>query len=968
MKKDGYPSPVYSISDKKWRMVIFPQGYRIKDYLSIFILCPKINEEHRVTIQVDAIGGKKERSQTAEFTYSKLVTNRGFSSFIPLNELDDYTVDNHLVLKLTVTFNPPHSNAINYRKLTGAVGLVNQGCTCYMNSILQCLFHTPAFRRIVFSLPTSDKDDPKSSVSLNLQRLFALMQLSPIAPETADLTKSFGWGTIEVFMQHDVQEFLRQLIDNIETKMKGTENSEAIATIFRGKTKNYIKCATQEDISNEHLEDFYDIQLLVQGMKGLESSLEQTVEDSILTGDNQYSFEGIGKCDAIKGCKYEVLPPVLHFHLQRFTYDINTGMMRKVRDRFEFPFEVDMSPYLSETADRTNPYIYELTSVLVHQGEQYGGHYYAYCRPTKERKWLCFNDDVVSVVDEKEVIEGNYGGLKQGYSAYFLAYVRKSQIENIMKPINDNEIPEHVVDYYNEWKSIHSARPPSITLRFITNDEYIKQIEKNGYIMNVPETDKKIVCPADLKFSDFISEVKKNSGVDSKDISLWRVMSDGFPIDRISTNLQVKSVFKFSSKLFVGEAPEHVKGEIPIILMSYDPNDFNNHLKYIKFIVLKQTDTIKALEIPNADELIFYHYSNNKIKEISLNKTLLDQNIRKGAIIYQKKYVTLDKFNNNKQNLYYYFDILPEYRIKTADKYIESLQNSIIISTTSLDDLDNVHYKLNVLVKMPIKSLIKCFRIMLNLSESDSILLFQKEGCKGPSNHPLIINGNIEQLITNRFVYYQIMKNVSQKEIETKVFFKVSILNENLELIQNVSLLMDHGFNVNDVMTKLKSKNIINENDKYRFVQLLGSRIIKVLENDTKLENLTSSTFRIEVIPNEQIDTKKLIRVTLTTNKTIPKNSCVGVPFFLNIIENEKFADTKNRIAKFAKVDISKTCFGYTNESRNLKNFKMLSDDNVLSELINGDDTMLYVFVPGAVAVKQRTHEFSWNAGVKIYN
>lgn len=43
--------------------------------------------------------------------------------------------------------------AYDSKKETGFVGLKNQGATCYMNSLLQTLYHLPYFRKVLF-LPT----------------------------------------------------------------------------------------------------------------------------------------------------------------------------------------------------------------------------------------------------------------------------------------------------------------------------------------------------------------------------------------------------------------------------------------------------------------------------------------------------------------------------------------------------------------------------------------------------------------------------------------------------------------------------------------------------------------------------------------------------------------------------------------------------------------------------------------------
>ena len=42
---------------------------------------------------------------------------------------------------------------------------------------------------------------------------------------TKKLTKSFGWDSLDSFLQHDVQELCRVLLENLENKMKATKVS-----------------------------------------------------------------------------------------------------------------------------------------------------------------------------------------------------------------------------------------------------------------------------------------------------------------------------------------------------------------------------------------------------------------------------------------------------------------------------------------------------------------------------------------------------------------------------------------------------------------------------------------------------------------------------------------------------------------------------------------------------------------------
>ena len=106
-------------------------------------------------------------------------------------------------------------------------------------------------------MPTELEDQ---SVPLALQRVFYDLQHMEKPVGTKKLTKSFGWESLDSFMQHDVQELCRVLLDNLESKMKGTSVVGTINSLLEGKTISYIKCKNV-DYKSEREESYYDIQL-----------------------------------------------------------------------------------------------------------------------------------------------------------------------------------------------------------------------------------------------------------------------------------------------------------------------------------------------------------------------------------------------------------------------------------------------------------------------------------------------------------------------------------------------------------------------------------------------------------------------------------------------------------------------------------------------------------------------------------
>lgn len=344
----------------------------------------------------------------------------------------------------------------NSKRATNFTGLKNQGATCYLNSLLQSLYFTTSFRDAVLQIPTDSETD---GIPYALQRVFAQLNTSEAPVGTLQLTKSFGWDTADAFTQHDVQELNRVLMDNLEGKMKGTAVEGALNRMFVGQFKSYIKCVNV-DFESSRIEDYWDIQLNVKGMKNLEDSFKDYIQVETLDGENQYMATGYGLQDAKKGVVFKSFPPVLHLQLQRYEFDPMRGDTIKINDRYEFPTEVDLSPFLDEDSrDPNESYVYELHGVLVHCGDLNVGHYYALLKPTADGPWYKFDDDKVTRVTMKEVLDDNFGGdppptdsklsptrpasYWRHNSAYMLVYLRKSKLHDILF---DAKLPETIVN------------------------------------------------------------------------------------------------------------------------------------------------------------------------------------------------------------------------------------------------------------------------------------------------------------------------------------------------------------------------------------------------------------------------------------------------------------------------------------------------------------------------------------------
>jgi ubiquitin carboxyl-terminal hydrolase 9/24 len=99
--------------------------------------------------------------------------------------------------------------------------------------------------------------------------------------------KDYDGQPVNVIEQKDVEEYMNQLFDKLETAIKGTPQAKTIQYHFGGTLANEIICKTCPH-QYERIEPFLSIGVSVKNRKSIIEGLETFVSGDILDADNQY--------------------------------------------------------------------------------------------------------------------------------------------------------------------------------------------------------------------------------------------------------------------------------------------------------------------------------------------------------------------------------------------------------------------------------------------------------------------------------------------------------------------------------------------------------------------------------------------------------------------------------------------------------------------------------------------------------
>ncbi|XP_062204283.1 ubiquitin C-terminal hydrolase 12-like isoform X1 [Phragmites australis] len=970
-------SDVFVVGGYKWRVLIFPKGNNV-DHLSMYLDVADSGNlpygwsryaQFSLAV-VNQIHPKYTIRKDTQHQFNARESDWGFTSFMPLSELYDpsrgYLVNDTVVVEAEVAVR----RMVDYwtydsKKETGYVGLKNQGATCYMNSLLQTLYHIPYFRKAVYHMPTTENDMPSGSIPLALQSLFYKLQYSDNSIATKELTKSFGWDTYDSFMQHDVQELNRVLCEKLEDKMKGTVVEGTIEQLFEGHHINYIECINV-DYKSSRKESFYDLQLDVKGCRDVYASFDKYVEVERLEGDNKYHAEQYGLQDAKKGVLFLDFPPVLQLQLKRFEYDYMRDTMVKINDRYEFPLQLDLDrddgKYLSPDADRSIRNLYTLHSVLVHSGGVHGGHYYAFIRPTLSDQWYKFDDERVTKEDTKKALEEQYGGeeelpqINPGFNntpfkftkysnAYMLVYIRESDKEKIMCNVDEKDIAEHLrirlkkEQEEKEHKKKEKAEAHLYTIIKIARDEDLKeQIGKNIYFDLVDhEKVRSFRIQKQLPFTAFKEEVAKEYGIPVQYQRFWlwakRQNHTYRPNRPLTPQEEAQSVGQLREvsnkahnaelKLFLEvelgpdscptRPPEKTKEDILLFFKFYNPE--KEEFRFVGRLFVKALG--KPSEILTKLNEMAGFSPNEEIElyeEIKFEPNVMCEHIDKKLTFRSSQLEDGDIICFQKSPV-------PEgdtqVRYPDVPSFLEYVHNRQVVHFRSLDKPKDDDFSLELSKLHTYDDVVERVAHQLGLDDPSKIRL-TSHNCysQQPKPQPIRYRGVghlLDMLVhynqTSDILYYEVL-DIPLPELQCLKTLKVAFHHATKDEVVVHSIRLPKNSTISDVITDLKTKvELSNPDAELRLLEVFYHKIYKIFPPHEKIENINDQywTLRAEEIPEVEKNLgphDRLIHV-YHFMKDPNQNQQIqnfGDPFLLVIHEGETAAEVMERIQRKLRV------------------------------------------------------------------
>lgn len=332
------------------------------------------------------------------------------------------------------------------RATSGIKGFINLGSTCFMSCILQTLIHNPIVRYHFFNndlhyFNCESNHDYNSSGAVNEENACITCSIDSIFKTffTSEDTEGFGmtnllvtaWYKKKSFagsQEQDAHEFWQFLLNEFHqdyTRIADDVNSDLkdckciTHTTFSGELESSIKCVLCES-TTKTIDPMIDLSLEINHLKRKNHTIN--LYDCLDLFTKEEKLDVMYRCKhclkeskALKSLKIKRIPPVISIQLKRFEHNLNNDTFSKIEIPVEIPLFLNITKYssISSSSELDGDKIFELFALVCHTGSVNTGHYIVIIK-NGNGQWLKFDDSVISMIPQEEVMNAN---------AYLLFYI-----------------------------------------------------------------------------------------------------------------------------------------------------------------------------------------------------------------------------------------------------------------------------------------------------------------------------------------------------------------------------------------------------------------------------------------------------------------------------------------------------------------------------------------------------------------
>lgn len=294
-------------------------------------------------------------------------------------------------------------------------GMVNMGYTCYLNSTLQALFHTPAFVNWL----VSDKEHAgcqgngiiclicamKKTLLDSQQRNVNAIRPLLIYNKLRIICRHF-----EIEHQEDAHEFLRYLVEGMEKAFLSrfrnhsefdskTKETTPLNQILGGYLRSAVNCLQCGHVSTT-FQHFQDLLLDIRKPQTVDEALESYFAKEKLDDESYQCESCCKKVLATKQFSLERAPMVLCIQLKRFS-----GSNTKISKHISFRQRLDLTKYARYRP--SIPLIYKLVALVTHMGPTVNCGHYTAVGLSPSGNYYQFDDSTVRPISHQAVFNTN---------------------------------------------------------------------------------------------------------------------------------------------------------------------------------------------------------------------------------------------------------------------------------------------------------------------------------------------------------------------------------------------------------------------------------------------------------------------------------------------------------------------------------------------------------------------------------